>query len=122
MYNVFINYLDEIGDSNKIRIVRHEDICLKPTKIFSDLYRWAGLEWSPGVESFIEELTGASNPLERSHSGKAHEYGLKRDSKNIVEIWKKRLTAEQIDSLKEIVNPTSNKFYSRETWKTGGGE
>ena len=116
-YDVLLNYLDEIGDSDRFRIVRHEDVCLNPLAQFSTLYDWANLPWTPEVEAKIAELTSTDNPTERSENTDPHQYRHRRDSSTVVDVWKQRLTQEQIQALREITEPTASEFYDDESWK-----
>lgn len=115
-YAVFREFLDEVGDHEDLRVVRHEDVCLKPFKVLSDLYDWAGLSWTDEVESALADLTSADNPAERSEGKTPHPHRHRRDSSSVVDVWKERLTHEQIRTLKEVTQPTVSAFYEEDSW------
>jgi len=115
-YDVLLDYLEEIGDSEHFRIVRHEDVCLNPIEQFSSLYDWADLSWTPKVEETISELTSADNPAERSENADPHQYRHRRDSSTVVDVWKQRLTSEQIRALRAITEPVASEFYDDKSW------
>jgi hypothetical protein len=115
-YSVLLNYLDEIGGAEHLRVVRHEDVCLNPIDHFSSLYDWAGLPWTQEVEVTIEELTSPRNPTERSENTDPHQHRHRRDSSTVVDVWKRRLTKEQIRKLRTVTEPVASEFYDEETW------
>jgi len=117
-YDVLIDYLDKIGDSEHFRVVRHEDLCLNPFEGFSTLYDWADLPWTQEVETKIAELTSADNPVERSEHTEPHQHRHRRDSSTVVDVWKQRLTPGQIRELQEITEPVASEFYDDESWNT----
>ena len=92
--------------------VRYEDICNNPmdqyTHIFSDL----NVAFSSASQSFIRESTTYANSkhyLEEIHS-------VKRDSKKHVDVWKRRLAPEDIQRIRQIVEPVAAEFYTDEDW------
>lgn len=113
---VFLDFLDEIGENENLRVVRHEDVSVDPFEVFSDLYDWAGLPWSQDVESTVADLTSGDNPTERSEGKTPHQYRHRRDSSSIVDVWKERLTREQIHKLKDVTQPTVSAFYDEDSW------
>ena len=113
---VLLNYLDEVGGAEHLRVVRHEDVCLNPIDHFSSLYDWAGLPWTREVEATIEELTSSRNPTERSENTDPHQHRHRRDSSTVVDVWKRRLTKEQIRKLRTVTEPVASEFYDEETW------
>lgn len=117
-YDVLLNYLEEVGDSEQFRIVRHEDVCLNPFEQFSELYDWANFTWTQEITAMISDLTNTDNPTERSESTDPHQHRLRRDSSTVVDVWKKRLSHKQIQELREITEPVSSKFYDDKSWNT----
>jgi hypothetical protein len=115
-YEVLLDFLDEIGDSDHLRIVRHEDVCLNPLKEFSALYNWAGLPWTQEVETKIADLTSADNPTERSENTNPHQYRHRRDSSTVINVWKQRLTSEETHALRDVTEPTVSQFYAEDSW------
>ena len=58
---VFLDHLDEIGENENLRVVRHEDVSVDPFEVFSDLFDWVGLPWSQDIESTVADLTSGDN-------------------------------------------------------------
>jgi hypothetical protein len=114
---VFLDHLDEIGENENLRVVRHEDVSVDPFEVFSDLFDWVGLPWSQDIESTVADLTSGDNPTERSERKTPHQYRHRRDSSSIVDVWKERLTREQIYKLKDVTQPTVSAFYDEDSWR-----
>jgi hypothetical protein len=73
--------------------IKHEDISTNPQEEFRTLFDKLGLDYSQKVEAKVNELTNAKNKAE---SGKERIHSLHRKSKDVTELWKKRLTKEEI--------------------------
>jgi phage I-like protein len=73
--------------------IKHEDISTNPQEEFRTLFDKLGLDYSQKVEAKVNELTNAKN---KADSGKERIHSLHRKSKDVAELWKKRLTKEEI--------------------------
>ncbi|MCP4150709.1 MAG: sulfotransferase [bacterium] len=93
--------------------IRHEDISLNPVEEFKSLFEKLNLQFTPTIERHIQSTTATTNPGE-SPQNKATQ--LKRNSKENIHNWKKRLTPEEIETIKKETNPVASKFYSSEEW------
>jgi Sulfotransferase family len=94
-------------------IVRHEDLSRDPIPGYRALYTALDLEFTPRVEKTILNSSSSENPRELSRK-KVH--GIKLDSRANVDTWKKRLTAEEIERVREITNDVSRLYYSDAEW------
>lgn len=94
-------------------IVRHEDLSRDPIPGYRDLFQSLDLEFTPRVEKFILNSSSSENPQELSHK-KVH--GFKLDSRANIDIWKKRMTAEDIDHVHEITKEIAPLYYSEAEW------
>ncbi len=94
-------------------IVRHEDLSRDPVAGFRDLYSTLGLEFTPHVEKFILSSSSSENPVENSRK-KVH--GFKLDSRANIDVWKKRLTAEEIDRIRGMTEEVASLYYSEAEW------
>jgi len=94
-------------------IVRHEDLSRDPIPGYRALYTALGLEFSPRVENTILNSSSSENPRELSRR-KVH--GFKLDSRANVDNWKKRLTAEEIERVREMTDDVSRLYYSDAEW------
>ncbi len=94
-------------------IVRHEDLSLDPVGGYRELYSSLGLEFSPRVEKAILNSSSSENPVELSRK-KVH--GFKLDSRANVNNWKKRMTSEEIERIREITAEVAPLYYSDAEW------
>jgi hypothetical protein len=94
-------------------IVRHEDLSRDPVPGYRDLYKALGLEFTSRVEKIILNSSSSENPKELSRK-KVHDFKL--DSLANIDIWKKRMTTEEIDHVRKITQEISPHYYSEEEW------
>ncbi|MBK5307379.1 MAG: sulfotransferase [Frankiaceae bacterium] len=94
-------------------VVRHEDLSRDPLPRFRELYTALGLTWTDDVARTITEHTSRDNPVE-APGGVAH--ALARDSADLVQAWRKRMTDEQAAQVRDIVEPVSGRRYGDADW------
>ncbi len=94
-------------------IVRHEDLSRDPIAGYRKLYKSLDLEFTPRVEKIILNSSSSENPKELS-SKKI--YSVKLNSRTIVDIWKKRLSGEEIDRIRKMTEEISALYYSDVEW------
>jgi hypothetical protein len=94
-------------------IVRHEDLSRDPVSGYRDLYQLLDLEFTARVEKKILNSSSSENPAELSRK-KVH--GFKLDSRANIDIWKKRLSVEEIDRIRKMTEETSAHYYSDAEW------
>lgn len=85
--------------------VRHEDLSRDPVKEYRSLYAMLGLDFSRTIERKVLQYSVASKPA-----------ALKRDSKTNISTWKDRLTAVEIDRIREGTHKLAREFYTDESW------
>jgi hypothetical protein len=91
--------------------VRHEDLSLDPISGYRELYKSLDLEFTPRIEKVIRESSSSENPAEgkRVHS-------FKLDSRASMSNWKKRLTQDEIDRIREATQEVASLFYPDTSW------
>ena len=94
-------------------IVRHEDLSRDPLNGFRNLYTILGLDYTHHVEKTIQDSSSSENPMELSRK-KVHDIRL--DSRANTENWKKRLTDDEIQRVREVTEETSQLFYTDAEW------
>jgi len=94
-------------------VVRHEDLSRDPLAGYRDLYQKLDLEFTPRVEKAILSSSSSENPVELSRK-KVH--GFKLDSRANIAVWKKRLSAEEIDRIRSMTEEISALYYSDAEW------
>jgi hypothetical protein len=93
--------------------IRHEDISLDPVGKFRSLFEALGLTFTPAVETHIREYSAGANPKE-TPEGKAT--FLKRDSKENIYNWKKRVTPAEMEQTRKEVAEVAAHFYPDSEW------
>ncbi len=93
---------------------RHEDISIEPLKEFENIYSTLSLPFTASIKSAIISTTSGANPSEVVKSGQIHQ--LKRDSRANIKNWKKRLTNQEIATIRKITEPVASSFYTDEDW------
>ena len=94
-------------------LVRHEDISRDPVPAYRDLYRSLDLDFTPRVEKTILSSSSSENPVELSRK---QVYGVKLDSRASITMWKKRLSAEEIDRVRKMTEEVAALYYSDVEW------
>lgn len=94
-------------------ILRHEDLSRDPVSGFRDLYAALGLDFTHHAEEKIRNSSNSENPRELSRN-KTH--SVKLDSRAHVENWKSKLTADEIQRIREITEESASLFYPNINW------
>lgn len=92
--------------------IYYEDLCEAPLATFRALYHRLGLSFSLEAQATIESYTSPNNTGEV----KVDEVYAPVDSRANVELWKERLTPEEIERVREITKPVAERFYGPGTW------
>jgi len=83
-----------------IILIKHEEFLLDPLKSFEKLFKKIDLQWTEGVEKFIQNT---------NKPGSGHQ--ITRILTKEIDKWKKSLTTEQIEMIKKGYNVFPQKFY-----------
>jgi hypothetical protein len=98
----------------QVRVVRHEDLSLEPLEEYRALYNALGLQFSPEVQAKILNSSSSDNPKERSEKAV---YAIRLDSRSNLNNWKRRISPEEIDRIREATGPVAQNYYSDQDWK-----
>ncbi len=110
LYAVVTKYQQEHPDW---LFIRHEDIASDPLTRFGELFARLELPFSPQVQAAVQKSSAPSNPVEIPVD-KA--YTLQRDSRAVIKTWKDRLSAEEIEWVREGTRNVARAFYTEEDW------
>ena len=91
-----------------VRIVRHEDLSVNPLEQYEKLFQWLGLAYTRAVVERINKYSSSQNPKE-ARGNKVFE--LKRNSAASINLWKQKLSAEEIDTVFRITAPVLEYYY-----------
>lgn len=91
--------------------LRLEDVAAAPDASFRAIYARLGLAYDEAVRRTVAEHSGTDNPAEDVDPA-SH----RRDSAASIVAWKRHLPPEDIDRIREGVEPLSKEFYLDEDW------
>ena len=97
----------------EFQIVRHEDLSLDPLYAYKQLYQGLGVPFTARVAKRIHSSTNPGNPTELPLDP-IHAINL--DSRANLKNWQKRMTAEEIDRVRELTSEVADLYYNEEDW------
>ncbi len=113
LWNVLYAFVHRLRLRNSTwTFLRHEDLALRPLDSFAALYTHLGLSWTKRVESEILAHSQAPEPA-LDHAANV----IRRDSEQTVRGWRRILTEEEIDSIREGTSKVSAFFYHDADWR-----
>lgn len=92
--------------------VRHEDLSLDPVSGFRSLYAKLGLDFTERVQQVVQRYSGAGNPA----SARGAERTIRLDSRANVQSWKRKLTPQEVERIRELTAPIAEVFYEPSEW------
>ncbi|OGO28033.1 MAG: hypothetical protein A2W33_06205 [Chloroflexi bacterium RBG_16_52_11] len=95
-------------------LVRHEDLSREPVDEFRLLYDKLGLSFNRKAEKAIRSTSSTANPGEIP-SQSAH--SIKVNSQSNLSQWKQRLTAQEIERIRQITADVAAVYYPEEAWE-----
>jgi len=90
---------------------RHEDLSRDPVRGFGEIFRHLELEYSSRSQRVVAEFSGPGNPTEQ-HA----ESGIRRNSLANLSNWRRRLTGEEIQRVRDLTSEVASKFYASADW------
>jgi Sulfotransferase family len=91
--------------------VKHEDLSFAPVEQFRSIYEKLNLKFTRRSQQKIEESSGDHNAIEQVPGSE-----LLRNSKENVLNWQRRLSAEEINRIREGTSDVSRFFYTDDEW------
>jgi hypothetical protein len=88
------------------KIAYYEDLCIDPGRSFRDLFDHFNLDWTDKVQKYINRSTNKEKP------GAFSTY---RVTKNQINKWKKKLTPDEINQVRNFVEPFNLPFYNMDS-------
>ncbi len=89
-------------------VITHEKLSSNPLMEYEKIFKHFNLDFSDKVKS---------NILNSSDGESGKDSKLKRDSKSNITSWKNRLSAQEIDLIKEGTKEISDLFYTQADWE-----
>lgn len=114
MWKAIYNVLSSYQASHPEWVVcRHEDLSLNPIQGFKALYEMFGLQWTDQVrQQILAHTQQKDDTLPMSNDV----HILQRNSRANLTRWKDTLSAEEIDTIREITYPEWSYFYEPSVW------
>jgi hypothetical protein len=91
-----------------VRVVRHEDLSLRPIDEYARLYRAFGLSFEERARRAIETHASGRNPREVST---ADPFKVRLDSRQNLGNWRRRLTESEIEQILTGTRSVAERFY-----------
>lgn len=106
VYSVAWDYSHELP---RVHLVRHEDLSREPVQRFARLYGSLGLSFDARARRAIERTTSSENPAETDLSVPG---SIMVDSTANLESWRRRLTPEEVETVKARTDQLAAQLYS----------
>jgi Sulfotransferase domain len=111
VYGTVAAYRERFPD---FHIVRQEDLSRNPMEGYRALYETLGLPLTREAENAIAAASSAANPKETSVE---HPHETRLDSRANLTSWRRRLTDDELDRIREVTGETAAMFYSGDEWE-----
>jgi LPS sulfotransferase NodH len=102
-----------ITENKEFILLKHETLSLNPVSTFEYLLDALKLPLTADLELFIKQHTQASNP---EHTTSDQPHTIKLNAKANAQGWKKKLTSQEINTIKTITEPVASYFYNETEW------
>lgn len=90
-------------------IVSYEELCLAPRAGFQTLFERTGLRWTPEMADHVAGRTSGADD--------GQPYGTSRDSRQMVDVWRQRLTSIQVAAVRHGYRTVGLPWYdSDDAW------
>ena len=94
--------------------LRHEDLSRKPVEEFQNLFAATGLPYGRKTDAYLKS-TIKSN-LEHYVLNPTPTSSVVRNSQTNIYVWKQRLSKEEIEKIRSVVQDVASDFYSDDEW------
>jgi hypothetical protein len=113
---------DLVDRSDRLHLVRYEDLCADPEGAFESLFRRVGVEFNAAARAEVVAGTqGNSRP--QSHMWRlSRQGGLTRtayrpmDSKSMIRAWQATISPAEADRIRAIAGPVGKRLYGDSDW------
>jgi len=108
IYTTVANFRKQFPE---IIITRHEDLAQDPVKGYQNLYRQLGLSFNASARNSILNSSSSENPRELKQV-----HATRLDSRASLNNWKRRLTLEEIQSIRSLTEEVASQYYESLDW------
>lgn len=111
IYRTISTYAEQRPD---FTIVRHEDLSNDPRDAYASLYAQLDLPFDDRAASQIDAASSQRNPSELAVTDP---HRTRLDSRSNLGNWHKRLAPQEVERIREIVEPISSEWYGDSDWR-----
>ena len=98
--------------------VRHEDLSRNPKEEFQRIFQKVGLNFDKRVNTCLNKYCGVNNPNDTTSTEipVSSRKSIQRNSQSNIWNWKKRLSSNKIEYIRNRVESISSNFYTDQDW------
>jgi len=111
IHSIILTYKEKHGE--EWCFIKHEELSRNPVTGFQKIFKYLDLGFTPEIKQEVIEST--TSQVHDKYQGDVRK-DLKRISKENIKSWKKRLTIEEIEIIKEGTRGICSKFYEEDDW------
>jgi hypothetical protein len=112
-WNILYHVAHEMAKTRPEWVVaRHEDLSRDPVAAFRQMFEKLHLPFSSKVEQEVRARSAEENGVDDKSTWE----DARRDSKSLIQKWKKRLSADEIDRVRKATDNISKLYYSDADW------
>jgi len=111
---VLCNFKGRLENEKTWVVKRHEDLCVQPIVEFNDIFDQLNISFSSLICDYIHKSTSRNNDTFAQYN-ETHQ--LQRDSGSLAYYWKQKVSGEERDNIRAIVEPVAERFYDDSTWR-----
>jgi hypothetical protein len=106
-----LSFMDKVWREHpqNVLMTRHEDLCNEPENEFGKLFEFLELNYTSRINNMILNVTNGAELEAKSTVLSSLE---KRNARLLVDKWKDEVSADELNTIREITGEVSNQFYT----------
>jgi len=119
LHYVLFNMVDR---SDRLHVVRYEDLCADPESAFEALFNRVGLEFNAAARAEVLAGTQAQSGRQTftwrlsRHGGFSRTAYRPMDSRSMIRAWQKTISPAEADRIRDITAAVSERYYGDDDW------
>lgn len=99
------NALAGVAHSDRVLVVRYEDVCAEPIGMTRRMFEFAGLDWQGQTERFV---------IASTYSNHSDYYSVYKNPQMAADSWRSKLTASTINRIERVLRGSALHRYYKE--------